>query len=79
MPERQDISVLVLVFLGRRSLNNPLLVRSRTSGLESGLKVGEFNYRRIDFQDMAETSESKAFQLSTYSVQKLPSVIVLVM
>jgi hypothetical protein len=60
-------------------LDDPFLTKTRTSGLESGRKVSELNYRWIDFQDMTEASESKVFQLSAYSVQKLPSVIVLVM
>lgn len=74
---RADSSVLALV--GQRSFDNPLLVRTHTRGLESGRKVDELNYRRIDFQDMAETSKRNVRQLLAYSVQKLPPVIILVM
>lgn len=74
---RADSSVIVLI--GRRSFDNPLLVWTHTRSLASGRKVGELNYRWIDFQDMAETSKRNVFQLLAYSVQELPPVIILVM
>ncbi|MBD9667315.1 hypothetical protein IB278_25370 [Variovorax sp. VRV01] len=70
-------SILVLVW--RHSLDDPLRARTLSSGLESGRKVGKFNYRRIDFQDMVEPGKSKVVQRFTYPVQELPPVIILVM
>jgi len=51
MPEGEDISGIV--FVRPYSFDSPLLFRTHASGLESGRKVGELNYCRVDFQNVA--------------------------
>ena len=68
----------VPVFARRCLPDNPLLAKTCASGLEPSCKVGELNYRWIDFQDVTKTNKGKIFEFFANAIQKLPSMIVFV-